>query len=84
MRGSGDLIWGGGGGIRPPTYLRYFQYLGPKKWFPTPKLAKTKMLQHKKAPKVTCNVLKLATFCVSHFAFLLLPTGSTLMKLDQI
>ena len=41
------------------------------------------MLQHKKTPKVTCNVLKLATICASHFAFLLLPTGSPLMKISQ-
>ena len=30
-----------------------------------------------------CNMLKLATICASHFAFLLLPTGSPLMKLSQ-
>ena len=41
------------------------------------------MLQHKKTPKVMCNMLKLATICASHFAFLLLPTGSPLMKLGQ-
>ena len=71
------------GGIRPPTYLRYFQYLGPKKWFPTPKLAETKMLQHKKNQKVTCNMLQLTFICVSYFGFILLPTGSPLMKLGQ-
>ena len=39
--------------------------------------------KRKKTQKVTCNVLKLATICASHFAFLLLPTGSPLMKLGQ-
>ena len=46
-------------------------------------IAETKMLQHKKIPKVTCTVLKLATICASHFAFILLPTGSPLTKLGQ-
>ena len=44
----------------------------------TPKIAETKTLKHRRNPKVTCNVLKLATICLSRFAFLLLPSGSPL------
>ena len=44
---------------------------------------KMKMLQPQKNPKITCNVLKLVTICVSHFAFLLPPTGSPLTNLGQ-
>ena len=42
-----------------------------------------KKLQHKKNQKVTCNMLQLTFICVSYFGFILLPTGSPLMKLGQ-
>ena len=50
---------------------------------PTPKLARTEMLQHKKNPKVTCNMLQLETIFVSNFAFPLLPTVSPLKSLQR-
>ena len=54
-----------------------------KKWFPTSYLAETKMFQQKNNPKVVCNMYNRVPFLVSHFSFLLLPTGSPLMKLWQ-
>ena len=68
MRGSGDYHW---------KHLLYFL---TKKWFPTSYLAQARMFQQKNNQKVVCNMYNWAPILVSNFSFLLLPTGSPLMK----
>ena len=75
MRGSGDLIWGGG--------VFYVWHFLTEFFVPTTYLAETKMSQQKNNQKVACNMSNLSPILVSIFSFLLLPTGSPLMKLRQ-
>ena len=51
--------------------------------FLQPHIAETKMSQ-KNNQKVACNMSNLPPILVSIFSFLVLPTGSPLMKLGQI
>ena len=65
------------------TYAHHLLYFLTKKWFPTSYLAQARMFQQKNNQKVVCNMYNWAPILVSNLSFLLLPTGSPLMKLWQ-
>ena len=68
----------------PPTIWTTFGTFWPICFVPTTYLAETKMSQQKNNQKVACNMSNLPPILVSIFSFLLLPTGSPLMKLGQV
>ena len=52
-------------------------------FLPTSYLVETKMSQQKNNQKVACNMSNFSPILVSNISFLLLPTGSPIMKLGQ-